>query len=100
MKRTLLIILLLASATIIYAQPTPKYPKMIPLPPTDTAPVNGVYRNVEHGPEFPGGYNGFNEFLAKNLKYPKTAGDVRGKVFLEFIVEIDGSLSNISVVRV
>ena len=105
MKRALLVILLLASATITYAQqPPPKTPKdpdydIIPEPSHDTIPKNGIYRSVEHEPVFRDGWKAFYKFLAKNLKYPKTNIDVQGKVFVQFIVEKNGSLSNIHVIR-
>lgn len=60
-----------------------------------------VFITVEHEPEFPGGVKGFNKFLYKNLKWPDKTGtiDVQGKVFIMFVVEKDGTLSNIHVIR-
>ncbi|WP_158796597.1 TonB family protein [Pedobacter sp. L105] len=50
-------------------------------------------------PGFPGGMDKFYLYLSKNCKYPKEAqnNNVQGKVFLSFIVEEDGKLSNIKV---
>jgi TonB family protein len=52
-------------------------------------------------PQFPGGIEKFYSFIGKSIKYPKEAVDnkVEGKVFLAFIVEEDGSLSDIQVER-
>lgn len=52
-------------------------------------------------PEFPGGKDSLFSFLAKNTNYPKEAQEngVRGKVYVQFIVEKDGSLTDINVIR-
>jgi protein TonB len=58
-----------------------------------------VFIFVEKKPQFPGGEKALLKYIAKNLKWPKTAEDTEGKVFVQFIVEKDGSISNIKVVR-
>jgi len=60
-----------------------------------------VFTAVEHSPSFPGGEEALGKFLAKNLVYPKTAKDnnITGKVYVQFIVEPTGLLSNINIVR-
>jgi len=60
-----------------------------------------VFTSVEQVPEFPGGIEAFGKFLATNMKYPKAARDnnVQGRVIITFVVEKDGSLSNMKVVR-
>jgi periplasmic protein TonB len=65
-----------------------------------TPEIMETYR-VDIQPEFPGGINGFKEFLSKNLKYPSAAqsAGVSGKVFLQFTVNQDGSLDNISAIK-
>lgn len=47
------------------------------------------------------GMTKFLKFLAKNIKYPTTARRmaIEGKVFIQFIIEKDGSLSDLQVVR-
>lgn len=62
---------------------------------------NEIYTAVEHSAEFPGGTKAFSTFLVKNLHYPAEArkNNVQGKVYLNFVVEKDGSLSDIKVVR-
>ena len=57
--------------------------------------------SIEKQPEYPGGITKFYEYLGKSIKYPKMAVDnkVSGKVFLSFIVEKDGQLSDIQVTR-
>lgn len=59
-----------------------------------------IYNSVEVQPEFPGGETTFAKFLATNIRYPATAdkcpdGNIVGKIIIRFVVEQDGSLSNI-----
>jgi outer membrane biosynthesis protein TonB len=57
--------------------------------------------SIETQPSFPGGMKGFYDYLTKNVKYPKEAleNKVKGSVYLSYVVEIDGSLTNIKVDR-
>lgn len=56
---------------------------------------------VEHPAHFPGGQEGLMKFLSNNIKYPQGAQDkgIRGRVVLHFVVEKDGSVSNIEIVK-
>lgn len=69
----------------------------------DTTKVEAdpVFLVVENQPEFPGGEKALVEFIAKNVKYPPTAINykIEGKVYVSFIIEKDGSLSNIKVMK-
>lgn len=60
-----------------------------------------VYDEVEVMPEFPGGMQAMIEYLNTNIKYPKDAikQKVSGRVMVMFVVETDGSLSNVRVAR-
>jgi len=60
-----------------------------------------VYMSVEKNPEFPGGVNAMMDYLRGNLKYPESAkkNKQEGRVFIGFIVEKDGSVSNVKVLR-
>jgi TonB family protein len=55
--------------------------------------------NIERQPTFPGGKDMFNKFVEKNLKYPATPrqNNIQGDVELSFIVNTDGTLSDIRV---
>ncbi len=66
--------------------------------PTDS---NYVFSVVEEMPQFPGGNDARIEFLKGNIIYPKSARKkgISGTVFANFIVEKDGSISNITVLR-
>ncbi|CAM4038234.1 M56 family metallopeptidase [Flavobacterium antarcticum] len=52
---------------------------------------------AEKKPDFPGGMMAFYDFVGKNFKVPEAK--VSGKVFIQFIIEADGSLSNFEVLR-
>ena len=64
-------------------------------------PEHDVYQIVEQMPEFPNGQEALMLYIAKQVKYPaeaKKAG-AYGRVFIGFIVEPDGSLSDFKVLR-
>ena len=56
---------------------------------------------VEQMPQFPGGQLEMKKFISQNLKYPQKEKESApsGKVYITFLVEIDGSLTNIKVLR-
>ena len=56
-----------------------------------------IYIQVEEQAEFPGGEDALISYINRNIKYPSeaTGADIQGKVKIEFIVEKDGSVSNI-----
>lgn len=60
-----------------------------------------VFVSVEENPEFPGGPAKLLEYIQKNLKYPMMAreSNIQGKVFVQAIIERDGSISNVKVLN-
>ena len=62
---------------------------------------NKIFTAVEQEPKFPGGEDAFRNYLGKNIRYPAIAkeNNVQGKVFLSFVVERDGTLTDLKVVR-
>ncbi|WP_257668447.1 energy transducer TonB [Parapedobacter tibetensis] len=56
---------------------------------------------VEIEPEFPGGMEAFSRYVQQNYRYPVNAIEhgVKGQVILQFIVERDGSLTDIKIIR-
>lgn len=56
---------------------------------------------VDEPAEFPGGMDAMREYLKKNMMYPMSAKEagIQGKCYLRFIVNTDGSISNVRVVR-
>ena len=96
------LMLVLSSATVN------KYPGNTPTVSTknDKLPVfqqkdNKVFTVVEHEPTFPGGQNAFVKFLGQNMKYPALMKQkkVEGRAIISFIVEEDGSLSSMKILR-
>lgn len=60
-----------------------------------------IFVFVEENPSFPGGEEALYSFLRDNIKYPQLAreNNITGKVFVQFVVEKDGSISNAKVMR-
>ena len=56
---------------------------------------------VENMPEFPGGDLGLMKFIQKNVRYPAIAKEynITGKVYVSFIVDKQGSVTNVKIVR-
>src|SRR5690554_5178282 len=67
----------------------------IPAPPAEIVD----YPDVEAG--FPGGAAAMKQFLADNIKYPEIAMELgdQGRVFIEFVVNKDGSIEQVKVLR-
>jgi periplasmic protein TonB len=60
-----------------------------------------IFTVVEQMPEFPGGAGEMMKYIQKNIHYPeieKEAG-ITGKCFIKFVVEQDGSISNVEVLK-
>ena len=60
-----------------------------------------IFQVVEEMPEFPGGMGEAMKFLGRNIKYPVAAqqAKIEGRVIVQFVVERDGSISDIHTVR-
>ena len=60
-----------------------------------------IFQVVEEMPQFPGGMGEAMKFLAKNMKYPVAAqqAKIEGRVIVQFVVEKDGSVSDVKVMR-
>jgi TonB family protein len=60
-----------------------------------------IFTVVEEQPQYPGGDLARVNFLQSNLVYPEAAKElgVRGKVFITFVVETNGSITNVKVIR-
>ena len=74
-------------------------------PPPPPAPkpevASKVFDVVEEMPSFPGGQGALMQYLASNIKYPVVAQEngVQGRVIVSFVVERDGSISDVKVAR-
>lgn len=70
-----------------------------PEPPKQEEEQNKIFEVVEQQPQFPGG--SVNGWLADHIKYPVVAAEngISGRVVVQFVVERDGSVSQVKVVR-
>jgi len=60
------------------------------------------FMRIEIKPTFMGGdYNRFNEWVFKNLRYPDEAArnGIQGKVYVEFLIDVDGMVKNVRVLK-
>ena len=62
---------------------------------------DSIYRVSEVMPQYPGGPNEMMRYIQENIKYPQSAKDnkIEGRVFVTFVVEKDGSITNATVLR-
>ena len=71
----------------------------------ESAPLDAntdeVFKVVEVDPEFPGGEEALYKYLAENIKYPIMAKNnkVEGRVYITFVIEKDGTVSDAKVLR-
>lgn len=71
----------------------------------ESAPLDAntdeVFKVVEVDPEFPGGVEALYKYLAENIKYPVMAKNnkVEGRVYITFVIEKDGNVSDAKVLR-
>ncbi|MDR2816509.1 MAG: energy transducer TonB [Proteiniphilum sp.] len=76
----------------------------IPPPPPKPKPeevTEEIFVVVEEQPEFPGGNSAMMKFLSDNIRYPVIAQEngIQGRVICNFVVERDGSITDVQVVR-
>jgi TonB family protein len=60
-----------------------------------------IFMVVEKVPQFPGGESARIAFMGSNIRYPQEAMEegIQGTVYVSFVVEKDGSISNIKILR-
>ena len=65
------------------------------------ATQDSIHRVTEVMPQYPGGPNEMMRYIQENIKYPQSAKDnkIEGRVFVSFVVEKDGSITNAAVMR-
>ena len=111
MKKFLLLIFICFTQNI-FSQTLPPIPKdsqsYTIVPPEEPTPSktndnvtdNQIYPTsvVEIKPEFPGGDEAFKIFIKENYKNTDPTAP-KGKIYVSFIIEKDGSLSDISIIR-
>ena len=92
MKKLFTLLLFTAAFSLAYAQQPAS---------NNNANDDEIFSIVENEPEYPGGDEALYKFISKNIVYPKSAREkgIQGTVLVEFVVEKDGKLSNIKVIR-
>jgi protein TonB len=98
MKKLIILFVLFILSASIYAQT--EEIEIIEVEEADTT-NNDVFTVVEETPSFPGGELKLYEFLANNMEYPDEAEKmgITGIVYVNFIIEQDGSISNARILR-
>ncbi len=93
MKNALLIIIFSICAIVLQAQSTDSTH-------TESEDIS-VFNLVEKQPEFPGGEQALLDYIGSNIHYPKKARrkNIQGTVYVSFIVETDGNVSSVRVLR-
>ena len=106
MKKPLLILLLSISATIVVAQDslhTFKVAKPSSHKQKEASPIieEKIFQICELMPEYPGGEEKLYKFIQSHLIYPDSAfhNKVEGRVMISFIVNTDGHLSDIKILK-
>ena len=63
--------------------------------------VEEIFTIVEDQPTYPGGIGAFYKYVATNLRYPAQARrmGIAGKVFVQFVVEKDGRLTDVQILK-
>ncbi len=76
-------------------------PVIVQQAPVEEEEAQLVFTIVEDQPAPIGGMDAFYKYVADNLKYPSMArrNNIEGRVFIRFVVEKDGSLSDVSVLK-
>lgn len=102
MKLLLSILLLLFSFIGITQVPDPVEPP--PTPPIieeNHKTEEEIMQFVEVQPQFQGGEAAMHKFIVQNVKYPAIDREsgIQGKVYVKFVVEVDGSITHIEIVR-
>lgn len=72
-----------------------------PPKPKEEVAEEEIFVVVENQPEYPGGQTAMMKFLGDNIKYPVIAQEngIQGRVICNFVVERDGSITDVQVVR-
>ena len=83
----------------VFAPPPP--PKEVAVVKVEKAAEEEIFIGVEQQPEFPGGESEMRKFLGKNVQYPAAAtrANVSGRVTVQFVVEKDGSIGAVKVLK-
>ena len=81
---------------VVVKEPEPPAPVVVEKPKVDE-----IFVAVEQPAEFPGGQAAMMKWLSSNIRYPEAAqqNEIQGRVVVKFVVEKDGSVSQVQVVK-
>ena len=65
----------------------------------DSVLRKNIWTNVDEPPSYPGGMAAFMRFIIKEFKYPENQEDLQSSTSAKFIVDVDGSILNIRLLR-
>lgn len=88
-----------AEATSVFIPPPP--PKEVAVVKIEPAAEEEILMAVEQDPQFPGGMTALMKYLQKNVNYPAAAqrANISGKVIVQFVVEKDGSVGQVKIIK-
>lgn len=100
-SRFLLVIPLLGLLIAMFSCEGQEYAELMGEAETTQAMGGEVFDVVEDMPFPPGGMDGWNQYLSNNLSYPAQARymGIEGTVFVEFVVNADGSIRDVEILR-
>jgi periplasmic protein TonB len=101
MKTLLSLFILLLVGTQLHAQQPATSPDTVFTKATETKSDTIIINPVgDQVPEFPGGSDAFNKYLADSIRYPQGGEPPPGgKIFVNFVVRKDGSITNVKVIK-
>lgn len=97
--KTLTIILVLFNASIHLSAQTDSLKTLIDSNALEATEEIGIIDPVEAMPEFPGGQDSLRSFIERNNNWQVGQETVVGKVYIAFVVEKDGSITNIEMMK-
>ena len=109
MKKTIPLFAFLFLATFVWAQDDITPPHInrnlsdtltsIEVPTSSPTEDNAIYELIETPPSLVGGHKALLDWINQNLHYPKGKEDIVGKVVLKFVIEKDGRLTNVKILK-
>lgn len=90
MKKLFFLLLFLSLAEVTFGQTVESS--------TESSSDEDIYNAVEEKPQYVGGLSEFYNYIGKNYRVPNVKG-LKGKVIIQFVIEKDGSLTDIKVIR-
>ena len=107
LKPVSIVFVMLGTASIVAQQDTTKRERLVEVKFEDGEMItssnfeNDTFNYVDQMPSFPGGHDSLYHFIWSHVQYPAAARrkSISGKVVVQFVVDIEGMLQNIRVVK-